>query len=228
MAKRSIKMMRQAELSQAALETLVEYGIRGATIDRVATRAGVSKGIVLHHFADKDALFEAVMRRANTLLRDGVVELLHHAETPVERLCSVIVGNFAEPVFHQEICHAWISLCADVPYNKQSQRIQTVIHARMRSNLLSALRPLVSEQEVDAMTFHIGSIIDGVWLRASMQEKPMTSREGIDYVNDAVVRFLFQDVAAKLGFLEASGKMEALAEIILKSKAFTDKMRNFG
>jgi len=123
MARRKIGDLRRAELSQAAWSALVQYGIRGTTLDRVAKIAGVSKGVVLHHFGDKDALFEGVQRQANTLLRDCVVELFRHADTPLERLYAIIAGNFAAPVFQQEICHAWISLCSDVPHNSQSQRI---------------------------------------------------------------------------------------------------------
>lgn len=224
MTKRSIKEIRRAELSQAAFDVLVEFGIRGATIDRVAARAGVSKGVVLHHFGDKDRLFEAVMRRANTLLRDGIVELLRHAETPFERLSCIIVGNFAAPTFHQEICHAWTSLCADVPYNEQSQRIQTVIHARMRSNLLSALRPIVAEEQLDQIVFLISAVIDGVWIRASLQTEPLTSQQGIGHVNDAVLQCLGQDAGARQAFLTASKKIERLADIILNSRAFTEKL----
>lgn len=219
--------MRQAELSQAALEILVEFGLRGTTLDRVAARAGVSKGVVLHHFRDKDALFESVMRRANTLLRDGVIELLRHAENPFERLSAVIVGNFAEPVFRQPICHAWISLCADVPYNTQSQRIQTVIQARMRSNLLHALRPIASPEAVETVARQISTTIDGVWLQASLQELPMTSREGIDHVNEAARKFLATKASAAGKLEDASRKMETLAGIILNSRAFTEKTRAF-
>jgi len=201
--------------------------MRGTTLERVAQRAGVSKSVVLHHYKDKDALFEGVMRRANNVIRDSVVELLRHTETPQERISAVVVGNFAAPIFHQEICHAWICLCADVPYNKQSQRIQTVIHARMRSNLLSALKPMKLDEDPRTIADQIRTTIDGVWLCASLRERPMTGREGIDYVNDAVVRFLGGSEAVAKQVLEASNKMEKLAEIILNSKAFSQRAISF-
>lgn len=227
MGKKSIREIRRTELSQAAFEALVTHGLRGATLDRVAARAGVSKGVVLHHFRDKDALFEAVQRRTNTLLRDTVARLLRLADGPQERLCAVIVGNFAAPAFHQEVCHAWINLCADVPQNRQSQRIQTAVHARMRSNLLSALRGMYPAQDAEAFAFQITTFIDGVWLRASMQQAPMTSREGIDYVNHAVVRLLGFDRAATRRHQRATQKMEALAASISTSPPLDDHARGF-
>lgn len=225
--KQSIRDMRRSELSQAAFEILVEHGMRGSTIERVAQRAGVSKSVVLHHFKDKDALFEAVMRRANNVIRDSVIELLRHADTPFERIASVVVGNFAEPIFHQQVCQAWICLCADVPYNTQSQRIQKVIHARMRSNLLSALKFMDLGEDTLVIADQIRTTIDGVWLCASLRATPMEGREGIDYVNDAIVRFLGGGKAIEVQLLDASNKMEKIAEIILHSKAFLQNTLNF-
>ncbi len=222
MARRSIRDIRRAELSQAAFDALVLHGIRGTTLDRVAKIAGVSKGVVLHHFKDKDALFEGVQRKANTVLRDCVIELLRHAETPLERLYAIIVGNFAAPVFQQEICHAWISLCSDVPHNRQSQRIQTVVHARMRSNLMSALRPLVGAAAAPRIAFHLRTVMDGIWLRASFQIAPMAGAQGIAEV-DFAARHLLADKGMQPEKIDAArAKMERLADLILTSRAFQD------
>ncbi len=222
MARQTIRDIRRAELSQAAFDALVQYGIRGTTLDRVAKIAGVSKGVVLHHFKDKDALFEGVQRKANTVLRDCVTELLRHADTPLERLYAIIVGNFAAPVFQQEICHAWISLCSDVPHNRQSQRIQTAVHARMRSNLMSALRPMVGADAAPRIAFHLRTVMDGIWLRASFQIAPMDGAEGVAEVDFAARRLLSGRGMTPDEFDAARTRMEGLAQLILTTRAFRD------
>ncbi len=50
MRAKSIRSIRQSELSRAAFEAVVRYGLRGTTLERVGEIAGVSKGVVLHHF----------------------------------------------------------------------------------------------------------------------------------------------------------------------------------
>ena len=50
---KSIRSIRQSELSRAAFEAVVRFGLRGTTLERVGEIAGVSKGVVLHHFKDK-------------------------------------------------------------------------------------------------------------------------------------------------------------------------------
>lgn len=223
MARQSIGDIRRAELSQAAFEALVQHGIRSTTLDRVAKIAGVSKGVVLHHFKDKDALFEGVQRKANSVLRDCVSELLRHADTPLERLYAIIAGNFAAPVFQQEICHAWISLCSDVPHNRQSQRIQTVVHARTRSNLMSALRHLVPADEAPRIAFHIRTVMDGIWLRASFQIEPMKGSEGVAEVDFATRHLLANQGIQTKDFDAALAKMQRLADLILTTRAFRDQ-----
>lgn len=80
MRSKSIRSIRRAELSRAAFEAVVQFGLRRTTLDKVGAIAGVSKGVVLHHFKEKSALLEAVFRRSNKLLSESVIELYryHH------------------------------------------------------------------------------------------------------------------------------------------------------
>ena len=106
MRAKSIRSIRQLELSRAAFEAVVKFGLRGTTLERVGDIAGVSKGVVLHHFKDKSALLEAVFRRSNSLLSMSLVELFQHTETQYERLWAIAHANFSEPIYNKEVCQA--------------------------------------------------------------------------------------------------------------------------
>jgi TetR/AcrR family transcriptional repressor of bet genes len=136
----SIRTIRRAELSRAAFEAVIRYGLRKTTLDKVGDIAGVSKGVVLHHFKDKSALLEAVFRRSNSLLSESVVELYRYAETPYERLWAIIVSNFFETIFNRPVCQAWVSLISEVPHNEECQRVQISNNQRIRSNLMHELK----------------------------------------------------------------------------------------
>ncbi|MER7457440.1 TetR/AcrR family transcriptional regulator [Micromonospora sp. NPDC126480] len=58
------KDLKRRTILDAALAEFLEHGYLGAGMDRVATRAGASKVTVYAHFADKQALFEAVFTQA--------------------------------------------------------------------------------------------------------------------------------------------------------------------
>jgi len=179
-----ISDIRKKELRRAAFEVLQREGMAGATLEKVAAQAGASKGIVLHYFANKQELFEHAMREANAELRDAVVARLNRAVTPRDRLEAIIEGNFEERFFQPSICHAWLSLCAEVPREPQLARIQKVIHARMRSNLMSALVALVPEDECERVALAITALIDGLWLRLGLQSDKFTREDALQQMRD--------------------------------------------
>ncbi|MDH4439206.1 MAG: transcriptional regulator BetI [Rhizobium sp.] len=181
-----ISAIRRKELRQAAFEVLQREGMAGATLEKVAIHAGASKGIVLHYFHNKQELFEHAMREANVALGQAVVARLKRATTAYERLDAIIEGNFEERFFQPSICHAWLSLCAEVPREPKLARIQAVIHARMRSNLMSALVHLLPRSECEAVALTVTSLIDGLWLRAGLQSERLTRDKALAQVRDYI------------------------------------------
>ncbi|MGA1805167.1 choline-binding transcriptional repressor BetI [Rhizobium sp. HT1-10] len=183
----SISTVRRRELRKAAFEVLQQEGMAGATLEKVAAHAGASKGIVLHYFKNKQELFEHAMREANASLSEAVSERLKAARTPFERLDAIIQGNFEERFFRPSVCHAWLSLCAEVPREPQLARIQKVIHSRMRSNLMSALTAILPRDECDAVALTITTLIDGLWLRGGLQSEGLSRETALaqmrDYIN---------------------------------------------
>jgi TetR/AcrR family transcriptional regulator, fatty acid metabolism regulator protein len=52
---------RQKQIVDCAIEALAEVGYGRASLAEIAKRAGVSKGVILYHFKDKDSLMERVV-----------------------------------------------------------------------------------------------------------------------------------------------------------------------
>ncbi|WP_202292658.1 choline-binding transcriptional repressor BetI [Mesorhizobium sp. 131-2-1] len=178
--------IRRTELRQAAFAVLQREGIAGATIEKVAAQAGASKGIVLHYFSSKQELFEHAMRESNLVLRKAVVARLRHAHTPMQRVDAIIDGNFEPHLFQPSLCHAWLSLCAEVPRDEKLARIQKVLHARMRSNLLSGLSALAPSEDADEIALGVTALIDGLWLRLGLQPGSVSREQAIRQVKDYV------------------------------------------
>ena len=219
----SIRSIRRTELSRAAFEAVIRYGLRRTTLDKVGDIAGVSKGVVLHHFKDKSALLEAVFRRSNSLLSESVVELYRYAETPYERLWAIVVANFFETIFNRRVCQAWVSLISEVPHNAECQRIQIVCNERIRSNLTHELKHFLSDDETERAARHLGMLIDGVWVRAGLLPEPLTSSAAISELEYAISKLLPYDEISATKHREARKKIETIADIALGSKAFKEK-----
>lgn len=84
------------KLLKATAELLEEKGLEGATIPRIARRAGLSPGTVYRRFHDKDAL----LRTTVMAIQDQTVEANKNALTPefaaqhtLEQFIALIVRN---------------------------------------------------------------------------------------------------------------------------------------
>jgi len=56
-----IEAARRAQIVECAIETIASEGYAHASLARIAKRAGISKGVISYHFADKDELIQEVV-----------------------------------------------------------------------------------------------------------------------------------------------------------------------
>lgn len=56
-----IQKKNRAAILEAALEVFSAHGFRGATVDQIATQAGLSKPNLLYYFPSKEAMFTALL-----------------------------------------------------------------------------------------------------------------------------------------------------------------------
>lgn len=220
----SIGSLRREELSRAAFEAVVRYGLRKTTLEKVGGIAGVSKGVVLHHFKDKGSLLEAVFRRSNSLLDDSFIELCKHADTPYERLWAIVVANFFETIFNQKVCQAWVSLSAEVTHSPQCQRVQTACNKRIYDNLCSEINHFLDDKNTAQTAHHLSLLIDGIWVRGGLQAEPLSSSLAISDMEYAILKLLPHNKKSINLHAEARHKMENIAQILLGSNIYKEKV----
>jgi len=219
----SIREIRRAELSVAAFEAVVRYGIRKTTLEKVGVIAGVSKGVVLHHFSDKSSLLEAVFRRSNKILSESLIELYGHTESSYERLWAIVVANFCETIFNRKVCQAYVSLSAEIPHSSQCQRIQTACNARIQSNLRHELKHFLPPEECKRSAQLLGMLIDGIWIRGGLDSTTPLSNSAISDMEYAILKFLPNDKNSVEKHRMAREKMEHIATMVLGSRAYKEK-----
>jgi AcrR family transcriptional regulator len=81
---------RRDQLVTATVDVLAAHGYRGATADAIAARAGVSKGLLWHYFADLDELMEHTARRTLMTIAKDVGARLDLAAPAPEVIRSAI------------------------------------------------------------------------------------------------------------------------------------------
>jgi AcrR family transcriptional regulator len=79
----------RARLLDAAEEVFVEKGIGAASVEEIAARAGYTRGAVYANFADKDALFAAVLEARLARRTDEIVAMAEKARSPLELIARL-------------------------------------------------------------------------------------------------------------------------------------------
>ena len=220
MQARSISSIRRSELSQAAFEAVIRYGLRGTTLEKVGEIAGVSKGVVLHHFKDKSALLEAVFRRSNSVLSMSLLRLYRHAESPYERFWAIAYANFSETIYNREVCQAWVSLLAEVPHNAMCQRVQAANNARIKSNLSHELRHFLEGDRVPEVANLLGTLIDGIWVRAGLFAITPDCEKALNEFEFTTLYLVGASLDEEKHHKDAREKIKTIAKIALSPEIF--------
>ena len=161
---------RTRQLIEVTIDSLAEVGYVGSTLAQIASRAGVSPGLVAHYFGDKDGLLEATFRALSRRIHERMKLRSSAAHTPRGRIQAVIDANLAAEEFDKRTGTAWLAFWGQVLHVRGLKRVQTAYQRRMLSNLAHALRKLVPATEARSLAAMIAAMIDGVWLRAALSE----------------------------------------------------------
>jgi betaine-aldehyde dehydrogenase len=164
----SIEETRRGQLIEVTIDSLAELGYVGTTLAQIASRAGVSTGLVAHYFGDKDGLLDAAFRSLARRVSDHARSRLRQISTPRARIQAVIDANLAPEEFDQRTGTAWLAFWGQVLQVKSLRRVQSVYQRRTLTTLRSALNKLVPPEQAQSLAAMIASMIDGVWLRAAL------------------------------------------------------------
>jgi len=165
---------RQNLLIDATIAVLLESGLSGATVRKIAVVAGVTPGLLTHYFSGKNALISAAYRRlAEKLHADYVAASVAAGSDPVERLKAFVGSAFQPQTLDRNLLLVWTSFwnsaltdpdseAANVHY-ETAQRTRAYVEHLLREALLSVGQK-VDEAEIRKRVIAVWSLVDGMWL----------------------------------------------------------------
>jgi AcrR family transcriptional regulator len=89
----------RGQLIEVATRLFAEHGYEGTSVEAVLSAAGVSRGALYHHFAGKEALFEAVVSAVSDQVTVELTEAVRGCADPLDAMRTAAI--------------AWIGLAAD-------------------------------------------------------------------------------------------------------------------
>lgn len=158
---------RRADLIRATIDCVADGGVAAATVREVAARAGVSNGLIRHHFATKEALVLAAYRA----LMDGMTTAAAEAAAdvpPARRLARFLAANCRPPVLDARSLSAWAGFIGHVRNDPEMAAIHRAGYERFCALLRRAIACLGLGGDTARQARQIAALIDGLWLEGCL------------------------------------------------------------
>ena len=181
-------------LIDAALVSLGERGYHRSSLRVIAATAGVTAGLVKHHFQGKDELMLEAFRH----FRDGL-SAVYRAEAdkagtdPVKRLEAFTRSIFRYNAAHAENRRIWASFVELVTTNAEVAAVQVAsCESHLQeirdcvAGIYAARGEKLSPDAADRLALGINSIIDGAWLECGLNPSRMTLEEAMEIALDMI------------------------------------------
>jgi len=184
---RASEAERREDLIAATLDCIAEFGIQGATVRQIATRAGVTGGLIRHYFAGKDQMLQAAYRKVMMGMTEAAIAAAIEGETAKSRLRRFIVANVTPPVTDPRTLSLWAAFISHIQIDPSF----AAIHRENYLAFLEALETLlvaffreenreVSKQQCRAQTIALSALVDGLWLEGTLAADMFGDRELAD------------------------------------------------
>jgi len=165
---------RSAMLVQAGIACLARGGLAAFTIDNIAREAGVSRGLIAHHFGGKDGLLAAVHAEAYR----GFLDILA-PDGAEPSLRDVLDRAFSAELFNRDTLKIWLALWGEISVNpalrdEHRRRYDAYLDHVERA---IARHAAAAGRRVDARALArpVVAVIDGLWLEVQIDPERLSA-----------------------------------------------------
>lgn len=183
---------RRLSLIEATARVLARDGASGASVRAIALEAGVSPGLVAHHFGGVDALIAATYAHVGEQVAAALDAAVSDAGTdPRAQLMAYVAGSFAPPIADRALLATWTAFWGLVIARGEIAALHDAQYARYRDELeiLLAACGLPSAARRRA-AIAIAALVDGLWLELCLSPAVLDAFEARAIVEAQIAALL--------------------------------------
>ena len=174
--------VRRKLLIEATMRSIARFGYAGTTIETICSEAGVSRGLINHHFGSKEEL----IRQSYKALRDEWVAATHGSVVdefaePEERLRALIRVSFGPTMFKQEYLGIWAGFWSAIGKSPALRKMNRELFDKDREAYEAIFAEIARRRgkRIDARraALTVIALIDGFWLEWCLDPKSFTTAE---------------------------------------------------
>lgn len=186
MPKVGMPEIRKPQLINATMSVIDRVGLHAASISLISKEAGVSTGIINHYFGGKHGLLEETMREILRQLSSTVKQNLSElpADAHHQRINAIVEGNFVGYQAESKVAKTWMAFWSYSMHDEELKRLQRVNERRLLSHLRKELKALLSAEQAELVAHGIAALIDGIWLRGTLNPQGIDAEQARDIIND--------------------------------------------
>lgn len=179
MSKRASPDDRRRDLIAATVRVLAERGAAGASVRTIAAAAGVSPGLVTHHFGGVDRLvaasYDQVAAQVAVALEAAVAAA---GPAPRARLGAYVAANFTAPIADPALLATWLALWSlargDAAMLARHEQHYAAFRARLEE-LLAACG--MAAERLRLAAIGVTALVDGLWLELCLSPDSFSADE---------------------------------------------------
>ncbi|WP_119462606.1 TetR/AcrR family transcriptional regulator [Rhodospirillaceae bacterium SYSU D60014] len=165
--------VRRKELIDATFRCLCRYGTGEVSVRLIAQEAGLSLGMVRHHFRTKDELLAATLRHLSAKVQAQTREALAATDlSPVERLHAFITACLHPGALDADYVRARFLFWSLAQTNPTVRAVHDEIYARFEGEVRRLVSDVAQEKgvdlDLDVITLAILALLKGIWVEWSL------------------------------------------------------------
>ncbi|WP_442579665.1 TetR/AcrR family transcriptional regulator [Mesorhizobium sp. ASY16-5R] len=179
--------VRRAMLIEAAARCLSRGGIGAFTINSICREAGVSRGLINHHFDSLDALLVEVYKSSlyasvNAHIAEARQRRAMNADWPPQQaLVALVRSNFSPVYFSRANLLLWLSLWGEIAVNPRLQAAHSELYNAYRAELAEDIAAVARSRgrnvDAPALARNFIALVDGLWLEWCLDASVVTPED---------------------------------------------------
>jgi AcrR family transcriptional regulator len=190
--RRAAPAVRREALIDATLRCLKQFGHEGVSVRRISAAAGVSIGLINHHFPSKSGLVAVTYETLALSLQDSIrAQSENKAASPRDRLSGFFRASFAPEILDPQLFNVWVVFWSMVTHSPEMRAVHDKTYGKYRSLLESMLGQLVDSGAAPPFKLRqaaiaLSALLDGLWVELSLSPDTFKPREAIALCEDWV------------------------------------------
>jgi len=188
--RRAPPTVRREALIEATLACLRRHGHQGLSVRRIGAEAGVSPGLIIHHFPSVSALIAAAYETLSLSLLRSIEQRARELEAhPRERLRRFYEASFAPALLDPLLFNTWLVFWSMTSHDAAVRAVHDRTYAAYRAALESLLGQLQKIEGVPrfrrrSAAIALAALLDGLWIEASINPRTFKPAQAVALCED--------------------------------------------